>query len=651
MKTQSPFNRKISLLRICQSAAGRIPTVASGLLIAFCLLSLPSFSQDRFAVLETKLKDLSKTVPGLNEKVQMSVNGISIQDFVRGMAAANNLNVSVDPVVADKIFNNFTDAPVSDVLIFLCKKYELDIAFIGNIMSISKFVVPPPLPPKYQSKQIKVSYEAVTGMLSMDLTNDSLVMVAKELTRLTGKNLAFAPDLGNKMVSGFMQSVPFSNAMEKLAFSNDLKITPTDDNFYLIEKRDKDISASKNPVLMKSSASSVAGLNVKYQSGTVSVDANNVPIADIVEAVSKEFGNDYFLFTDIKGNSTLKVTDVTFDKFLMYVLNGTEYTFKKQGLVYLLGDRNLEGLRQTKLFELKYRTAEKITDFIPAELKKGVDIKIFPDLNALILSGSQPRIEEIENFLFQVDRVVPVVMIQVLIANVSKSHTLSTGIEAGLDKKPRQTGGTVFPGVDMTLSSTTLNEVIDGINGFGVVNLGHVTPNFYVTLKLLETQGVLKLRSTPQLSTLNGNEAKMSIGETQYYLEVQNNVVGTLTPTTQVSQTYKSVNADLALTVTPVVSGDEQITLDIKVKQSSFTARISNTAPPGTITRDFQSNIRVKNGEMVMLGGLEENTMSDSGSGVPLLSRIPVIKWLFSSRTNIKSDNKLTIFIKPTVIY
>ncbi len=117
------------------------------------------------------------------------------------------------------------------------------------------------------------------------------------------------------------------------------------------------------------------------------------------------------------------------------------------------------------------------------------------------------------------------------------------------------------------------------------------------------------------------------------------------------TQQYKPVNADLSLVINPQVSGDEQITMTINVKQSSFTERISSTAPPGTINRDFQSLIRVKNGEMIMLGGLEENSASSSGSGLPLISRIPVLKWIFGNRTKSKSENKLTIFIKPTIIY
>ena len=87
------------------------------------------------------------------------------------------------------------------------------------------------------------------------------------------------------------------------------------------------------------------------------------------------------------------------------------------------------------------------------------------------------------------------------------------------------------------------------------------------------------------------------------------------------------------------------------MEQSDFTARISPQAPPGSVSRKFTSMIRVGNEEMVLLGGLEEKGVNDSGSGVPLLSRIPVLKWLFSSRTRSYNKTKLNIFIKPTILY
>ncbi len=176
-------------------------------------------------------------------------------------------------------------------------------------------------------------------------------------------------------------------------------------------------------------------------------------------------------------------------------------------------------------------------------------------------------------------------------------------------------------------------------------------PNFYINLKLLETKGYLKVRSTPKIATLNGTDAKLSIGSTQYYLETTTTLVGSVTGGAQTQINYKPLNADLSLNITPVLSADEYVTLDIKVKQSTFTDRITPLAPPGTINRDFTSKIRVKNSETIILGGLEEYNDSESSSGVPLLSRIPILKWFFSSRTKGKTKKRLVIIVKPTVIY
>ena len=74
-------------------------------------------------------------------------------------------------------------------------------------------------------------------------------------------------------------------------------------------------------------------------------------------------------------------------------------------------------------------------------------------------------------------------------------------------------------------------------------------------------------------------------------------------------------------------------------------------APPGTATRSFKSRIRVDNEDMVLLGGIDRNTREKGSSGLPLIARIPVLKWLFGVSTDNKVDEKLSIFIKPTVIF
>jgi type IV pilus assembly protein PilQ len=630
------------------------------LLIFSICFTATTLAQDRFTVLEEKLNQAKTTMPGLDEKVQISVTAMSIQDFVQGIALNHSLNVTVDPNVDVKVTNTFKDITAEDIFLYLCKRYDLDITFIGPIMNISKYVAPPVVKEvKASVKKIKVSYDSTANLLSFDLNNDSLELVTREITRVSGKNIVYAPDIGAKVLNGYVQNVPFNSAMDKLAFANELKVTLTADNFYMIEKNVKEKDPKNNNATGQgggnfanaNSPKQVNGLNYKVENGAISLDAMNVPIGDIVNAISGLMGYNYFLFNELKGNATVSIKEATYEDFLAHLFNGTDYTFKKDGNIYLFGDRNLEGLRVSKLVTLKNRTVEKIMDFIPADLKKGVDLKVFEDLNGIILSGSQPRINEIEAFLRTVDLVVPNVYIEVIIVDVRKSNTFSAGVAAGLGTAPTPTTGTVIP-FDFTLGAQSINNIITGINGIASVNLGQVTSNFYVKLKALEEQGVLKLRSTPQLATLNGHKAELSIGQTEYYLEIQNNLVQNVNQSNILqSQQYKPVNADLSVSILPQISSDEQITMDIHVKQSSFTERISNTAPPGTINRDFKSLIRVKNGEMIMLGGLEENTRNESGSGLPGISRVPILKWFFGSRLKKKSQNKLTIFIKPVIIY
>lgn len=627
-------------------------------LFVFCLTGR---AQDRFAILEQKLIELAKTsAPGLNEKVDLSINGASIQEFIRAVGVSNNLNVNVDPTIDAKIVNNFSKVSAQEIFLFLCENYNLDITFVGPIMSFVKYTAPVAPPKTVVAKKLNVAYETTAGLISFDFQNDTLAAAAKEITRQSGKNIIFAPELLGKVVSGFVQNSPLNSALEKLAFANDMKVSVTPDNFYIFEKKMPvaDASGTKGTGTTANSGFNLTtpaakNASVTVNNGLIAVDAQNIAIIDLVNAVSKELNKEFFLFNELKGNTTLKINDATYDDFLRLLFNGTEFTFKKEGEIYLFGDRNLEGLRQSKLITLKNRTIDKVMDFIPAELKKGVDIKTFSDLNGLIVSGSQPRINELEAFIRQIDLVVPLVHIEVIIADVRKSNTISTGISAGIGAKPAATtSGTIVPQIDLSLNATSINNLINGINGLGVINLGNVTPNFYLTLKALEEQGALKIRSTPQIATLNGHEAKLKVGSTVYYLEVQNNLINNVGNTTvSQSQQYKSLDADLAITINPQVSGDEQITMSIGVTQSSFTERISETAPPGKLNRDFQSLVRVKNGEMIMLGGLEENSTSNSGRGLPLISRVPVLKWIFGNRTRAKTDNKLTIFIKPTIIY
>ena len=623
---------------------------------------------DRLKITEEKLEELAKSsTQGLKEVVDFSVSGVSIQEFLRGLAETNNLNISIDPTLNIKVVNNFTNEKVSSILLFLCKEYSLEIDFVGSIMSFHKFEPIKAPEAKPVAKEITATFNAYNDLLSLDLHNDTLSKVTKKITQLTKKNLILASGLGNKTVSVYIENMPFDNAIDKMAFVNNLKLIKTKDNFYLLESADQNSTGTgtnsnnnsnkKNYLSSGNSQnSSVDNLNMEVFPDTVkgyhlvSIDAQNVAISDIIKAVAKELKVNFFMFSDPKGNTTSKISKANFDDLLSYLLQGTEHTFKKEGKVYLIGERGLEGLRTSKVIQLQHRSAEIILENIPADLKKGVDIKHFKELNSLIISGSEIRAAEIDAFVKQLDKVVPMITIEVILVNVSKSKIIKTGIAAGLDST-QKTKGTLFPGLDFTFSSKSVNSLLTTLDQNNIFNLGRVTPNFYVSLSAIENQGDVNVQSTPKLSTLNGHEANLKIGNTKYYEQPTQNTIGTLTTSVVRTVQFVSVQANLTIKIHPTVSGDDQVTLDIDVENTDFSENPTAGAPPPTTTSAFKSMVRVRNDEMVVLGGLEKFEKSDRGTGVPILSRIPIIKWFFSSRTKSKTKTKQLVFIRPTIIY
>lgn len=623
------------------------------------------FAQDdRFSELEQRLNDLAQLNPGLNEKVDFSVSGVSIQEFLRGLAESNALNISVDPNLNFRVYNNFNNERVLNIILFLAREYDLDVRLIGSIMSFHKFNAPAVVQ-QYIPKEIGVKYNSYNNTLTLDLKKDTLELVVRKITQVSGKNVVFASGLGERQVSGYLQGLPFETALEKFTMVNGLKLSKADENVYLIQKlteeeknetenrnlrtavnnnnnrRNPQGSTANNDI----SVSVLDSLRTRY----ITLTAFNLPIADIIQQVAEQVGINYFVYSTIQGNTSISFTDLLFDDFLTYILQGTNYTYKVDNGIYLIGERKLEGLRANRVFQFKFRSLDAIMDIIPAELKNGVEIKEFKELNSILLSGSLPQINEIELYIRELDRVVPLILIEVILIDVRKGKSVSTGISAGLSDSVK-TGGTILPGIDFTLGSGSINDFLDRI-GSNAVNIGRVTPDFYMSISALEKNNNVEVRSMPKLSTLNGHEASLSIGSKRYYSVRTQNVLGSLNPQTVVTEQYNSVEANLGINIKPVVSGDDQVTLNIDVNISDFLGEPTTNAPPPTSTSQFKSIIRVRNEEMVVLGGIERNEKSETGNGVPILSRIPVIKWLFSSRTKSRNKTVSVVFIKPTIIY
>ncbi len=602
---------------------------------------------DRLGKIRSDLDELVDRDPAFGAEVDISVGQFPLDELLRNIAKLHKVSLSVKDAGSLTISCNFARARIDDLLYYLCQQYNLEVSIVGNIVSIfpHKKPVPEPIKPV-------IDYSLADSTLSYDIIAAPLIDVAKQITQRTGVNLVVPQSLYTKPVSGYASRMPLGDALYALGEVNALDLVrgPGERTWTIADGTPAEVGKAAGPAPAYTRRRQFAPAQLSIDStGLVSATIDRGNIYDIVLDVCTQLGLNYFFIKPVSAQTSIYLRDAPVKTLFKVLFTGTPYSYYEEDGIFMFGESQDKELFATQVIPMKYRTVEKLAEVVPENLKTGIQVQAFPDLNAIIASGDQRKVSRVEQFLKSIDRSVPLITIDVLIVDVTKRRTDEAGIESGLAPAPVATSGTLSPGINLTLGAGSINNLINSFNGFGVVKLGKVSPNFYMNLKFLEETGHLVMQSTPKLSTLNGHEAQLKSGQTMYYKEVQNSYIGTQNPVQNNSYTWKSVEANLTVKIKPYVSEDRQITLEIEIEQSEFTERIEPEAPPGLSSRSFKSLVRVANEEMVLLGGIERNTHEKSSSGVPGLSRVPVLKWLFGSAKDNKSENKLNVFIKPTV--
>ena len=636
------------------------------LLLCYSLSLVAQANNDRFIQLKMDLEDYALENPKIEKLIDISITG-TLKEFALAFSRETKVNLTIDPTIDKQIVTNFSDTKPKDILLHLCRFYELDLTFSGSIIGLVPFDAPEQ---PFLTKEIKITFNSYNNKLELDLKEDTLDFVVKKISELTEKNIITTPASSGLKVSGFVGSTDFENALEQMAKRNNLSVQQNNKGYYVIDKAVK--AASGNPQGNASKANNrkntrgakkgtaiqaaVAGLDVSLIEGVqgpkqLKIVAESAPLSAVIKAAAEKVGASYFLMTEAPDPVSFQMEGVNFEEFLSKALLGSPYAFKNDNNLYLIGNDTEGSLNESKVIQLQHRSVNELAQYIPTEISKGVQIMEFIQLNALILSGASGPMQEVESFIREIDKSVPVVMIELLIIDVQDTKEFRAGVEAGVTTEPVPSGGSLFPSVDFTFSSSAINDLLSTLAGNGIVNLGQVKPNFYATLQAVEDNGFAKVRSKPRLSTLNGVEASLSLGETRYFLNERTTLQGNQNPISLQDRRYEAVNADFSIRIVPVVSGDEYVTLEIEVNQSDFIGQVQNNAPPPQVNRTFNSNIRILNQEMIVLGGLESKSVEESGTGVPFLSRIPIIKWLFSKRRRAKSKSKLLVFVRPSIIY
>ncbi|NDV13348.1 type II secretion system secretin GspD [Crenobacter caeni] len=300
----------------------------------------------------------------------------------------------------------------------------------------------------------------------------------------------------------------------------------------------------------------------------------------------------------------------------------------------------------------------------------GAMVQADPANNALILNVPDAMYQNLRGVIDLLDKRRAQVFVEALIVEVSADRTVELGVQWQAAGKngfvgtnfpnpgPGLLGTSLSPSLGEAGQASYLNQLANagGLNiGLidGTVNIPGIGEilNIGVLARALETQAKGNVLSSPTLMTMDNEQATIMIGQNVPFLTGQYANTGGSNGAANPFQTFERKDVGIKLQLTPQVSEGGMIRMKI-FQEASAVEPTSLKNPDGLITntRSIETMVSVRDGNIVALGGLIQETVSDGNSQVPLLGDIPILGNLFKYKNETRKKNNLMVFLKPTIM-
>jgi len=271
------------------------------------------------------------------------------------------------------------------------------------------------------------------------------------------------------------------------------------------------------------------------------------------------------------------------------------------------------------------------------------DVRIVPDtgMNALIVKATPADFRVIEQAIKKMDVTPKQVVIEVLIAEITLTDSFQFGLEwflkAGSFAVSQYFGGPLnfLPGVQLGTSGFTMTFVDKD--------------RFRLFLNTLSGFTNVNTLSTPHILTQNNREAKIQVGQQVPVVTGRQQTVGG-SATDQAFQTIQQQDIGRILSVRPQVNDKRQVTLDLQLEITDTLPSSTVEGTPSFSKRSANTSMVVEDGQSLVIGGIISKTDQDSRRGLPYLSRIPILGWLFSDTVQTTTRTELVMMLTPYVI-
>jgi general secretion pathway protein D len=280
-----------------------------------------------------------------------------------------------------------------------------------------------------------------------------------------------------------------------------------------------------------------------------------------------------------------------------------------------------------------------------------------PGTNALVINAPERVRADMLAIINQID--IPRLQVQVdaIIVELSEEETAALGVTwlraddefLGITNFANAGGGGILglAGAAAT-DPPNLAAVAEGIS----VGIGKISGagGWAALLNALRGEGETNIISTPQIVTLDNEEAEIRVGQEVPFVTGQFTNTGANQGSVNPFQTIQREQIGTNLKITPQINEGSGVKLDIEQETSSLGAAVEGAADLITNTRTITTSVFVNDGDVLVLGGLIDDQLREADRRVPGLGRIPGLGWLFRSRTSDRSKTNLMVFIRPTIL-
>jgi general secretion pathway protein D len=269
------------------------------------------------------------------------------------------------------------------------------------------------------------------------------------------------------------------------------------------------------------------------------------------------------------------------------------------------------------------------------------DIRIIAEesSNSLLIRATESDYQLVQQIISGVDLRPLQVLIEVTIAEVQRTHDLDVGVSGSVKRIPK--GKTAADVTATAPSQASARDFIVQLTG------GHGTINYDVAINALQSRGDVKVLSLPVIIAQNNRQASLNVGSSRPFVQVSQTVPND--PTGRV-QTVQYIDVGTVLTITPTINPDGYVNLVVTQTDNSATNQVQFDAPIIN-KREATTQIFIRDGQTTVIGGLAGKTHTTDVSGIPFLSRIPLIGGLLFGNTTVNEEtSELYLFLTPHII-